>query len=109
MAKELGKGGGNVAYALKAAKTGNYKVAVVGTGDMDPIVYAAKDCTKLVSTCGSYADKTGEKGTETLELCTVGPRHRRSRNRQFLRPHLPTPPRVATLFQRCAKAPMRTE
>ena len=71
VAKELGKGGGNKAYALQASKTGKYKVTVVGTGGMDPIVYAAKDCTKLVSTCGGYADKTGEKGTETLEVNAV--------------------------------------
>jgi hypothetical protein len=38
---------------------------------MDPILYAAKDCTKLASTCGGYADKTGEKGTETLEISAV--------------------------------------
>jgi hypothetical protein len=69
--KDLGKGGGNKAYALQAAKTGKYKVTAVGTGGMDPILYAAKDCTKLASTCGGYADKTGEKGTETLEISAV--------------------------------------
>ena len=66
--KDLGKGGGNVAYALPNSKTTTYTVKVVGTGGMDPIVYAAKDCTQLATTCGGYADKTGEKGTETLAV-----------------------------------------
>jgi hypothetical protein len=71
VAKELGKGGGNKAYALQVAKSGKYTVTVVGTGGMDPIVYVAKDCTDLLGTCGGYADQTGEKGTEALEFSAV--------------------------------------
>ncbi|MBI5611110.1 MAG: hypothetical protein HY902_19715 [Deltaproteobacteria bacterium] len=66
--KVLGKGGGNTAYRFKAVKTGTYTVKVVGTGGMDPIVYAAKDCTNLATTCAGYADKTGLSGTETLAI-----------------------------------------
>lgn len=65
-AKALGKGGGNVAYRFTAPKAGTYTAKVVGTGGMDPIVYATKDCTKLATSCAALVDKSGAGGTETL-------------------------------------------
>ncbi len=66
--KQFGHGGGNRAYAFTASQAGTYTVTVKGSLGMDPIVYAAKDCTKLASTCAGYADKTGENGAETLAI-----------------------------------------
>lgn len=67
-AKALGKGGQDRAFALVAAKTGAYTFTIKANSGSDPIVYATQDCTKLATSCGSFADKTGTNGSETLVL-----------------------------------------
>ncbi len=66
--KAKGKGGQDRAFALVATKSGVHTVSVQSTGGADAVLYATKDCTKLATTCASFADKDGANGKEKLTV-----------------------------------------
>lgn len=66
--KGVGEGSHDDVFAFTAPADGTYQVAVDASGQFDPAIYVATECTDLATGCVAWADKTVAAGEELLEF-----------------------------------------
>ena len=58
-------------FAFTAPADATYRVVIDASGQFDPAIYVATECTDLATGCVAWTDKTVAAGEESLEFAGV--------------------------------------